>query len=162
MYVSIGTQNYYLIEIDTEQQLCCLGTFQPSHIKFHLLHTQANVFVSALRALVIWCTVLACLFCSKCNYYLLMLHWYMQYAGIMKRSDGKCHLDNGAENEFTLAGEFVSDLQSWLAYSHVWDTKMCLCSSFYCTVMNSADTLQQNSYQCTYILDMSCVCTSAM
>ena len=43
----------------------------------------------------------------------------MQYAGIMKRSDEKCHLDNGAENEFTLAGEFVSDLQSWLAYSHV-------------------------------------------
>ena len=36
----------------------------------------------------------------------------MQYAGIMKRSDGKCHLDEN--NEFSLAGEFVSDSQSWL------------------------------------------------
>lgn len=36
----------------------------------------------------------------------------MQYAGIMKRSDGKCHLDEN--NEFSLAGEFVSNLQSWL------------------------------------------------
>ena len=40
--------------------------------------------------------------------------FYIQYAGILKPSVDQCHLGGGAGNEFKLAQEFVSDVQSWL------------------------------------------------
>lgn len=77
--------------------------------------------------------------------------FYIQYAGILKPSVGQCHLGGGAGNEFKLAQEFVSDVQSWLTCHKPWSGVYLWIKfqyTYVCTIKNSGEKLQRYSCQC--------------